>query len=74
MKIMEKKIYYVMLPNPYCETIEYKMSKFMAKDIIEADKTKRHPQEVLCEYVNTQLGLKGFCVRVHLEEKNNVNI
>ena len=46
------------------ETIEYKMSAAMAETILKADKTKRTPQEVLCDYVNSQCGLKGFCVRV----------
>ena len=46
------------------EIIEYKMSAGMAAEILKADRTKRAPQEVLCEYVNTQCGLKGYCVRV----------
>lgn len=46
------------------EVIEYKMSAALANTILKSDKTKRTPQEVLCEYVNTQCGLKGFCVRV----------
>lgn len=46
------------------EVIEYKMSAALADTILKSDKTKRAPQEVLCEYVNTQCGLKGFCVRV----------
>ena len=46
------------------EVIEYKMSAVMAETILKADKTKRTPQEVLCDYVNTQCGLKDFCVRV----------
>ena len=40
------------------------MSKVMADEIIKADKTKKTPQEILCNYVNTQLGLKSFCVKV----------
>lgn len=46
------------------EVIEYKMSAAMADTILKADKSKRPVQEVLCEYVNTQCGLKGYCVRV----------
>ena len=46
------------------EVIEYKMGAAMADTILKADKSKRPPQEVLCEYVNTQCGLKGYCVRV----------
>ena len=40
------------------------MSKAMADDIIKNDKSKRAPQEVLCEFVNTQFGLLGYCVKV----------
>lgn len=52
------------VPDFAGEVIEYKMSAAMADTILKADKTKRTPQEVLCNYVNTQFGLKGFCVRV----------
>jgi hypothetical protein len=52
------------VPDFAGEVIEYKMSAALADTILKADKTKRTPQEVLCDYVNTQCGLKGFCVRV----------
>ena len=52
------------VPDFAGEVIEYKMSAALAETILKADKTKRAPQEVLCDYVNTQCGLKGFCVRV----------
>lgn len=52
------------VPDFAGEVIEYKMSAAMADTILKADKTKRTPQEVLCDYVNTQCGLKGYCVRV----------
>ena len=52
------------VPEYAKEVIEYKMSAGMAAEILKADRTKRAPQEVLCEYVNSQCGLKGFCVRV----------
>ena len=52
------------VPEYTKEVIEYKMSAGMAAEILKADRTKRAPQEVLCEYVNSQCGLKGFCVRV----------
>lgn len=45
-------------------TVEYKMSKIMADEIIKASKSKRRPQEILCDYVNTQCGLQGYCVKV----------
>ena len=51
-------------PEVCAGTIEYKMSKSMADEIIKAAKSKKHPQEILCNYVNSELGLKGFCVKV----------
>lgn len=44
--------------------IEYKMSAELAKQILKADNTKRKPQEILCEYVNRERGLKGYCLKV----------
>lgn len=59
------------LPTPaVCAgTVEYKMGKLMADEILKAAKSKSGklpgtPQEVLCNYVNTQCGLKGYCVKV----------
>ena len=51
-------------PEVCAGTIEYKMSKSMADEIIKAAKSKKTPQEILCNYVNEQCGLKGFCVKV----------
>lgn len=51
-------------PEVCAGTIEYKMSKAMADEIIKASKSKRRPQEILCDYVNTQCGLQGYCVKV----------
>ena len=51
-------------PEVCAGTIEYKMSKIMADEIIKAAKSKKTPQEILCNYVNEQCGLKGFCVKV----------
>ena len=51
-------------PEVCAGTIEYKMSKVMADEIIKASKSKKTPQEILCNYVNEQCGLKGFCVKV----------
>ena len=36
----------------------------MADEIIKVAKSKKTPQEILCNYVNEQCGLKGFCVKV----------
>ena len=44
--------------------VEYTMSKTMADEILQASKSSKTPQEVLCEYVNSQMGLKGYCVKV----------
>ena len=40
-----------------------------AEEILKAAKSKsgklpKPPQEILCDYVNTQMGLKGYCVKV----------
>lgn len=51
-------------PEVCAGTIEYKMSKGMADEIIKTANSKKTPQEILCDYVNTQCGLKGFCVKV----------
>ena len=51
-------------PEVCAGTIEYKMGKAMADEIIKSAKNKKTPQEILCEYVNSQMGLKGYCVKV----------
>jgi hypothetical protein len=49
-------------------SIEYKMSNAMAQAILKSQKgPKKRPQEVLCNYVNSQMGLKGHCVKVLVE-------
>lgn len=62
-----KKGKYVKLPEIYAGIIEYKMSKVMADNILKEHKNNSDPQTLLCNYVNTQLGLKGHCVKVHVE-------
>ena len=59
-------------PDVCAGTVEYKMSKVMADEILNAAKGKsgklsRPAQEILCEYVNSQMGLKGYCVNVLVE-------
>ena len=56
-------------PDVCAGTIEYKMSKLMADEILKAAKSKsgklpKPPLDILCDYVNTQMGLKGYCVKV----------
>lgn len=56
-------------PDVCAGTIEYKMGKIMAEQILNDAKTKsgklpKPAQEILCDYVNRECGLKGFCVKV----------
>lgn len=48
--------------------IEYTMTAALAQHIIKTHKgPKKNKQEMLCNYVNEQCGLKGKCVRVLIE-------
>jgi hypothetical protein len=48
-----------------CGSIEYKMSNALAQHILKIHKgPKKNKQEVLCHYVNSEMGLKGHCTRV----------
>ena len=47
--------------------VEYTMSRVLAEHLLEKNKGKRPAQEVLCEYVNNNCGLKGYCVKVIVE-------
>lgn len=48
-----------------CGGVEYKMTAALAQHIMKIHKgPKKNKQEVLVNYVNTQLGLKDKCVRV----------
>jgi UDP-glucose 4-epimerase len=51
-------------PDVCAGTVEYTMSKLMADEILKAYKGNKTPQEVLCNYVNNECGLKGYCVKV----------
>lgn len=45
--------------------IEYKMSAALANHIMKIHKgPKKNKQDVLIQYVNSELGLKGNCVKV----------
>jgi hypothetical protein len=51
----------------YYGEIEYRMSVEMAREILKARKgedAKMHPQKYLCQYVNEECGLKGYCTLV----------
>lgn len=45
--------------------IKYKMPRAMAEELMKG-KNKSHTQEILCQIVNEQFGLKGECVEVIL--------
>lgn len=48
-----------------CGSVEYTMSATMAQHVLKTHKgPKKNKQDILCNYVNTQLGLKGNCVKV----------
>ena len=66
-KIMAKKMYGLEIPDVCNGYIEYKMSKTMAENILRDNKGKGNPQKALCDFVNTQMGIKGYCVRVIVE-------
>ena len=56
-------------PDVCSGTVEYKMGKTMADEILKLAKSKsgklpKPAHEILCDYVNTQMGLKGYCVKV----------
>ena len=59
-----KKETTISAPDVCAGTVEYTMSKLMADEIIKASKSNKTPQEILCNYVNTECGLKGYCVKV----------
>lgn len=51
-----------------CGGVEYTISAAMANHIMKIHKgPKKNKQEVLCQYVNEQLGLKGRCVKVLID-------
>jgi hypothetical protein len=53
-------------PPEVCGAIlEYKMSRTLAEEIIKSNRS--NPQKALCDYVNSDCGLKGYCVRVIVE-------
>lgn len=55
-------------PKPYEGNIEYEMNKEMAKQILATRKGAEQnipAQQFLCQVVNEEFGLKGYCTRVH---------
>lgn len=51
-----------------CGSVEYTMSAALANHIMKTHKgPKKNKQEVLCKYVNEQMGLKDNCTRVLID-------
>ena len=50
-------------PEFHAGLFEYKMTTTLAEQIVGKNKNK-NPQQALCDYVNEDLGLKGFCNKV----------
>lgn len=51
-----------------CGSVEYTMTAELANHIMKIYKgPKKNKQEVLCNYVNTHMGLKDKCTRVLVE-------
>lgn len=55
----------------YQEEVSYSMSALMAKELLDqrkgVEEKKMRPQEYLCQVVNEQFGLKGYCIEVIIE-------
>jgi hypothetical protein len=51
-----------------CGGVEYTMSAALAQHIMKIHKgPKKNKQDILCGYVNSQMGLKGNCVKVLID-------
>ena len=51
-----------------CGSVEYTMTAALANHIMKIHKgPKKNKQEILCNYVNEQMGLKDKCTRVLIE-------
>lgn len=60
-----KKNTQIKAPEVNAGLVEYKMSRDMAENIIKTKKgNKADPQTILCDFVNTFMGVKGYCIRV----------
>lgn len=52
-------------PDVNAGLIEFKMSRVMAEEIVKSYKgNRKDSQYILCQYVNENCGLKGYCVKV----------
>ncbi len=59
-----KKPSVVEAPEVCAGIIEYKMTQALADTLVKGARNKSNPQQILCDYVNSELGLKGYCVKV----------
>lgn len=51
-----------------CGGVEYTISAALAQHIMKTHKgPKKNKQDILCGYVNSQMGLKGNCVKVLID-------
>lgn len=53
----------IVAPEMCGSILEYQIGRTLAEELLKGNKSK-DPQEILCDYVNTQCGLKGYCVKV----------
>lgn len=51
----------------YGPAFEYKMSLASANDILRDCPARMRPEQYLCDFVNEEYGLKGWCYRVVVE-------
>lgn len=53
--------------DKYGDPFEYKMSLACANDILRECPAKTRPEQYLCDYINEEYGLIGWCQRVIIE-------
>ncbi len=65
---LKQKPYFAKKPaDKYGDPFEYKMSSASANDILRECPAKTRPEQYLCDFVNEQYGLLGWCCRVVIE-------
>lgn len=51
-----------------CGAVEYTMTAALAQHIMKTHKgPRKNKQDILCQFVNEQMGLKGKCVKVLID-------
>ncbi len=62
------KVYYAKKPlDKYGDPFEYKMSKETANELLKECPTSIRPEQYLCDIINDEYGLRGWCQRVIIE-------